>query len=239
MIRAYLAHHADAAGRAARVVGRRSGGRSTTCAIPPGMLITLVENAIKHGIEPLPRGGRVDVTARVDARGRRRVVLSVADTGAGLAGAPGAAASASPTSASGSRCCYGERARARARRERAARIRRARSSCRSAQHRVAGTAGTARSKTPADDRPTALIAEDEPLMRERLKEKLAEAWPELDDRRRGRRRRRRRSRCSTIASAADRVPRHPDAGAHAASTSRPRSAANATSSSSPPTTSTR
>ena len=31
-----------------------------------------------------------------------------------------------------------------------------------------------------DTRPTALIAEDEPLMRERLKEKLAEAWPELD-----------------------------------------------------------
>ena len=31
-----------------------------------------------------------------------------------------------------------------------------------------------------DERPAALIAEDEPLMRERLKEKLAEAWPELD-----------------------------------------------------------
>ena len=31
-----------------------------------------------------------------------------------------------------------------------------------------------------DARPTALIAEDEPLMRERLKEKLAEVWPELD-----------------------------------------------------------
>jgi len=30
-----------------------------------------------------------------------------------------------------------------------------------------------------DTRPTALIAEDEPLMRERLKEKLAESWPEL------------------------------------------------------------
>ena len=27
--------------------------------------------------------------------------------------------------------------------------------------------------------PTALIAEDEPLMRERLKEKLAQVWPEL------------------------------------------------------------
>jgi len=32
----------------------------------------------------------------------------------------------------------------------------------------------------SDIRPTALIAEDEPLMRERLKEKLAEVWPELD-----------------------------------------------------------
>ena len=31
-----------------------------------------------------------------------------------------------------------------------------------------------------DDRPAALIAEDEPLMRERLKEKLAEVWPELE-----------------------------------------------------------
>lgn len=30
------------------------------------------------------------------------------------------------------------------------------------------------------ERPTALIAEDEPLMRERLKEKLAETWPELE-----------------------------------------------------------
>ena len=29
-------------------------------------------------------------------------------------------------------------------------------------------------------RPTALIAEDEPLMRERLKDKLSEIWPELD-----------------------------------------------------------
>ncbi len=32
----------------------------------------------------------------------------------------------------------------------------------------------------AEPRPTALIAEDEPLMRERLKEKLAAVWPELD-----------------------------------------------------------
>ena len=32
---------------------------------------------------------------------------------------------------------------------------------------------------PPMNRPTALIAEDEPLMRERLKDKLAEVWPEL------------------------------------------------------------
>jgi DNA-binding LytR/AlgR family response regulator len=31
-----------------------------------------------------------------------------------------------------------------------------------------------------NERPTALIAEDEPLMRERLKQKLAEVWPELE-----------------------------------------------------------
>ncbi|EFK97383.1 protein containing Signal transduction histidine kinase, internal region domain, partial [sediment metagenome] len=38
--------------------------------VPPGMLITLVENAIKHGIEPLPAGGRIDVRAAQDADGR-------------------------------------------------------------------------------------------------------------------------------------------------------------------------
>jgi sensor histidine kinase YesM len=51
------------------------------CAIPPGMVITLTENAIKHGIEPSPRGGRVDVTI---GREGSNVALMVADTGAGL-----------------------------------------------------------------------------------------------------------------------------------------------------------
>jgi len=54
--------------------------------LPPGMLITLVENAIKHGIEPWPPGGRVDVTARDVDDGR--LEIAVADTGAGLEGAP-------------------------------------------------------------------------------------------------------------------------------------------------------
>ena len=50
--------------------------------IPPGMLITLTENAIKHGIEPSPQGGRVDVTV---TREGAAMALCVADTGAGLA----------------------------------------------------------------------------------------------------------------------------------------------------------
>ncbi|HEV3241426.1 MAG TPA: histidine kinase [Casimicrobiaceae bacterium] len=54
--------------------------------LPPGMLITLVENAIKHGIEPHAPGGEVRVTA---VRDDGRVVVTVADTGAGLAGVPG------------------------------------------------------------------------------------------------------------------------------------------------------
>jgi len=59
-------------------------------AVPPGMLITLVENAIKHGIEPVPEGGRIDVTACREAhRDGARIALSVADTGAGLVGVPG------------------------------------------------------------------------------------------------------------------------------------------------------
>ena len=49
--------------------------------LPPALVMTLVENAIKHGIEPSAAGGRVDVSAeRVD----ESVVISVRDTGLGL-----------------------------------------------------------------------------------------------------------------------------------------------------------
>ncbi len=54
-------------------------------AIPPGMLITLTENAIKHGIEPRPQGGTIEVTA---ARHGEQLVLTVADTGAGFSNKP-------------------------------------------------------------------------------------------------------------------------------------------------------
>jgi sensor histidine kinase YesM len=55
------------------------------------MLITLVENAIKHGIEPLPGGGRIEVTAEREVRqDGAHLAVSVVDTGAGIANAPGA-----------------------------------------------------------------------------------------------------------------------------------------------------
>lgn len=58
--------------------------------LPPGMLITLVENAVKHGIEPAIDGGRIDVGVDVDdAPTGRRATIRVADTGAGLAAPPG------------------------------------------------------------------------------------------------------------------------------------------------------
>jgi signal transduction histidine kinase len=49
--------------------------------VPPMMLLTLVENALKHGLTPLAEGGAVHVQAR---EGAGKVVLRVADTGRGL-----------------------------------------------------------------------------------------------------------------------------------------------------------
>jgi signal transduction histidine kinase len=49
--------------------------------VPPLMLLTLVENAIKHGLNPLPEGGLVRVTANVEGGELR---IRVADTGQGF-----------------------------------------------------------------------------------------------------------------------------------------------------------
>jgi signal transduction histidine kinase len=48
---------------------------------PPMTLLTLVENAVRHGIDPSEEGGRIDIHVH---RRDGRCVLRVSDTGAGL-----------------------------------------------------------------------------------------------------------------------------------------------------------
>lgn len=54
--------------------------------LPPMMLQTLVENAIKHGLEPRTGGGTVWIRAR---QGDGQVAITVADDGAGFGAKPG------------------------------------------------------------------------------------------------------------------------------------------------------
>jgi sensor histidine kinase YesM len=54
--------------------------------IPTMILLTLVENAVKHGINPAVEGGSIRVSA---SRERQTLVLKVADSGQGLAATDG------------------------------------------------------------------------------------------------------------------------------------------------------
>lgn len=49
--------------------------------LPPALVMTLVENAIKHGVEPAAEGGHIDVRAM---RRDGVLVVTVSDTGVGL-----------------------------------------------------------------------------------------------------------------------------------------------------------
>jgi sensor histidine kinase YesM len=52
---------------------------------PPLMLISLVENAIKHGLEPNPAGGNISLCAAIEDRGTSsQLAVSVIDDGVGL-----------------------------------------------------------------------------------------------------------------------------------------------------------
>jgi hypothetical protein len=55
---------------------------------PPMMLQSLVENAIKHALEPKPEGGSITVTADI-ANGNLRVTVADTGLGFGAAGKPG------------------------------------------------------------------------------------------------------------------------------------------------------
>jgi signal transduction histidine kinase len=77
---AYLDLHTVRMGR--RMTFTMSVPRSLDDArVPAFMLLTLIENAIKHGLNPLPEGGALHVTARsMD----RKLIVEVRDTGRGF-----------------------------------------------------------------------------------------------------------------------------------------------------------
>jgi sensor histidine kinase YesM len=54
--------------------------------VPPMVLPTLVENAIKHGLSPLPEGGRIEIAAR---REGHDLLIDVRDNGAGFSSSGG------------------------------------------------------------------------------------------------------------------------------------------------------
>ena len=85
LARAFLAVHQVRMGRRLEVridIPPRLGERF----MPPMMLLTLIENSLKHGLAPLPEGGAIVIGAN-EANGR--LVLRVADTGRGLVAGSG------------------------------------------------------------------------------------------------------------------------------------------------------
>ncbi len=85
LVRAYLALHQVRMGaRLHVVIDVPDELRSQP--VPPMMLLTLAENAIKHGLQPCVAGGELRVAAGVNDG---RLVLTVADTGRGMGSASG------------------------------------------------------------------------------------------------------------------------------------------------------
>lgn len=64
-----------------------SGGRFAETQVPTMALITLVENAIKHGLEQKSDGGEITVTVDKDTGNGDRLRLDVTDTGGGFSSA--------------------------------------------------------------------------------------------------------------------------------------------------------
>jgi len=90
-----LGEELDAAARYLEVMQARLGDRlhfgieadaaARALAVPPGLLLTLVENAVEHGAQPALHGAEVRVLARHSAG---RLCIEVLDSGAGLPARP-------------------------------------------------------------------------------------------------------------------------------------------------------
>jgi LytS/YehU family sensor histidine kinase len=85
LVRAYLAVHQVRMG--ARLASRIDiPDALADRSVPPMVLLTLVENALKHGLQPRVEGGTVQVSARLEPG---RLVLTVADDGQGMGSGSG------------------------------------------------------------------------------------------------------------------------------------------------------
>jgi len=84
LVRAYLElMHLRMPDRLQFAVHADDAAQSVHC--PPMTLLTLVENAVRHGIDPSEDGGRIDIRVAVDGE---RCRAEVVDTGVGLPRAP-------------------------------------------------------------------------------------------------------------------------------------------------------
>lgn len=81
------------------------GARALTC--PPITLLTLVENAVRHGIDPAEDGGRIDVEVR---RRGERCLVRVSDGGVGLGATAGGLGTGLSTLRERLRLVFGDRA---------------------------------------------------------------------------------------------------------------------------------
>jgi len=82
LVRAYLSvMHMRMPDRLQWSVDAEPGAMQVAC--PPTSVLTLVENAVRHGVDPAEDGGRIDVRASVRGNECR---LQVVDTGVGLSG---------------------------------------------------------------------------------------------------------------------------------------------------------